>query len=894
MSLSYSNSSVIHGPITGSVIAQIEARRTLLENKQNREDSDLLYLNSKTGWIRASSGVNELVDDKDEKGNSRLASENVLAGGTINKDILRGGIFNTTNSSYDFSDQYGYRPMAGITGFNVDVVGTYGSLRKATISFKANSKEQLDTLEKLYLRPGFSILVEWGHTLSLDNDGEVSTIVEHIDEIFDLSSDTAVYERGEEIKNKSGHNYDYMFGRITNFIWSYNVDTTYDCSIDIVGYGEMVESIKAVLSPSTSTDKVTAEQNINNLKNQATALHKFLNIIQNSGTNRIVQGPVEDKGLYTSEIKALEELIPDLYGRIVDSLSKVNRSVQVETVLGKVDSGELAVIKYIPMYLLLELINEIFTLKSDNTGKLEPIFKFYIGNKEDLNKTPFLTFKQHLCVDPTIAVLPKPGVPASTTSLFSYKFAENINPPGSTDDILNIYVSIGTIIEAFDQVISSPNPSEQTVYKALRTILTNLQDSLGNINNFDIHLEEGGKLAYIVDRKVTPNDRDLKDSIFDLAGLGAFTKNISIQSKLSNDISSVIAISAAASSNDAGEEILGLQKFNSGIADRYITKRQISKEVADNKKILERLQNAKNIQLLLDFLDNANSPKNSKNDIYYTLSLNKDEIRGVKSVHRLIMKEFVEYYVIKLSESPPGLIPVELSFTLDGISGLKIGNAFTIKDGILPSRYEGEVGFIIKKLSHKVQNNQWETEVGALMTIISRSPVELSNTIPQTEDDIINNLTGVYDAINAPLLDYRKIIKSPDMQVRNDTSGGGTYRARRPGRFHRGTDFVAQPGTPVFSPIEGTIEFRANFSKNLPFVVINGTGTYEGFTFRLGYVTVDKLTLAQGVVFPGGLVGTVVNMKGPDGYNDPNMINHVHVDATYNSLKIDPERINYT
>lgn len=39
-----------------------------------------------------------------------------------------------------------------------------------------------------------------------------------------------------------------MFGRISNFQWSYNTDTTYDCSFDVMGYGSVIESLSALSS----------------------------------------------------------------------------------------------------------------------------------------------------------------------------------------------------------------------------------------------------------------------------------------------------------------------------------------------------------------------------------------------------------------------------------------------------------------------------------------------------------------------------------------------------------------------------------------------------------------------------------------------------------------------
>ena len=60
----------------------------------------------------------------------------------------------------------------------------------------------------------------------------------------------------------------------------------------------------------------------------------------------------------------------------------------------------------------------------------------------------------------------------------------------------------------------------------------------------------------------------------------------------------------------------------------------------------------------------------------------------------------------------PEPIPVELSFKLDGIGGLKVAETFTIAEGILPRLYQNRFGYIITGLEHTIgADNKWETSV---------------------------------------------------------------------------------------------------------------------------------------------------------------------------------------
>jgi hypothetical protein len=77
------------------------------------------------------------------------------------------------------------------------------------------------------------------------------------------------------------------------------------------------------------------------------------------------------------------------------------------------------------------------------------------------------------------------------------------------------------------------------------------------------------------------------------------------------------------------------------------------------------------------------------------------------------------------------LIPVTLNFTTDGISGMYMGNSFTVPDEILPYSYSRillvgdpngnnaptlkNLGFIVTGLEHSLENNRWKTSVKANM-----------------------------------------------------------------------------------------------------------------------------------------------------------------------------------
>jgi len=79
-----------------------------------------------------------------------------------------------------------------------------------------------------------------------------------------------------------------------------------------------------------------------------------------------------------------------------------------------------------------------------------------------------------------------------------------------------------------------------------------------------------------------------------------------------------------------------------------------------------------------------------------------------------------------------GFIPVELGLTVDGISGIKIYNKLEINQRFLPASYPNALKFVIRGVNHKIENNQWSTQLETISTT-------LNNAKPTTTPAAITN-----------------------------------------------------------------------------------------------------------------------------------------------------------
>ena len=76
----------------------------------------------------------------------------------------------------------------------------------------------------------------------------------------------------------------------------------------------------------------------------------------------------------------------------------------------------------------------------------------------------------------------------------------------------------------------------------------------------------------------------------------------------------------------------------------------------------------------------------------------------------------------KQSAGSIGFIPYNVSFTMDGISGIKIYNELHIDTNFLPNGYTKTTDFIVTGIDHSLQNGDWETNIN-LTLIPKTSPI---------------------------------------------------------------------------------------------------------------------------------------------------------------------------
>lgn len=255
---------IIGEEIPGYVRSQIRARQKLHGSGVNetRSASQMNLLNSNTSWIKLASGVS-VSQDKLKSVNlpsslsgMQLAKDNILYAGT---STLADGKLNqkdgflpqNPNSSYTHGE-FGYSPMPGILSADIKTLNR-GSIKKATVKLKIHNKQQFEIIDMLYLRLGYTVLLEWGNSIytidGIEKEIVRNTLVEDL--FFNIGGNGSYLDILEPIEDKRAKysgNYDGLLGKISNFDWSFQPDGSYDVTLTIISLGDVVESLKINLS----------------------------------------------------------------------------------------------------------------------------------------------------------------------------------------------------------------------------------------------------------------------------------------------------------------------------------------------------------------------------------------------------------------------------------------------------------------------------------------------------------------------------------------------------------------------------------------------------------------------------------------------------------------------
>ena len=773
---------LVGDPLDQSVITQLERRTQRLTQAGVRAGTDIRYLGIKNCWVRLTSfvsvnasGISDISNGINKEfpiqGGTYLAQQWALRAEQRAEDNLKYGVNNVTGAYGSGGiGEIGYRPMPGIQSITVESQPPLGAVNSATVKIKAWNLNQLSMLDILYFRLGFSMLLEWGHSIFVGNDGKLINGATPIDAFQSVTKEDVLKQLAKKRKAYS-HNYDGMLGLVTNYDWTQNPDGSYDCTLRLSGIGSIIESLKIntqdntptpVTSATPSTTTSTTPSSTTPTTTQIatpddSSLKVFTTRIGNAWATELADPAFYNK-LFDGGLDLLNNPTPEFtYGYNTSymisgnstGVPEVNRDVlcsalksEIEVITGaQKQIGGFA--RYIPLSLLLAYINNSCLIYDKSKSKNRPAI--YIDFNPETNYC--LRIPQQFSVDPgvclvdtncsadeyaklfsirgiNISSINAPGTPAdgklqlNTLSAMPNKYIDTTNPYKGR--FMNIVVNIDCIKATIDE----NTDSDKNVFLSpfLSSLMKKIQVALGNINNFKVGYNETANTVTIYDAQLVDAEARMKAiPTIPVFGLVSAVREYSMKTEASSKIGSMLAIQARAGARNTGTNTDGtaFTVLNRSLQDRLLEGvSTTAKTTATSTTPPPSLDG-------VIALGNTFNGQVSRIYEIYTSKITYDTgvVESIKQFYidsMLLIKGEHDASTGKIdSVAATGILPLALNIKMDGIGGIPLYQAFTVPANRLPAQYlnngKPRVGFTVAGLTHTIENNQWTTAIRGLM-----------------------------------------------------------------------------------------------------------------------------------------------------------------------------------
>ena len=296
--------------------------------------------------------------------------------------------------------------------------------------------------------------------------------------------------------------------------------------------------------------------------------------------------------------------------------------------------------------------------------------------------------------------------------------------------LMNIFVNIDHTASVLDKNMDANG--KVNLLKFLTNLLKDVNDCLGNVNRMEPVFDTEENLLKIIDANgmddvkssiVDETNKEEREknpmAVFQVYGIGniaepigSFVTDVDFKVELPPNMAAMATISAQAGGNVVGENATGLSKLNYGIEDRLIS-------VKLDKSSIEGAKTGNEDPEAL-FSKTIQSAQKEVNQLYGSKKFySKDTVDSLRSNNRDIALYLTGNEALEEKMPSPFFIPFNLKLDMQGLSGMRNYERFSITEAVLPYSYRsgdqgGVIDFLIKGISHNISRNSWTTSIETL------------------------------------------------------------------------------------------------------------------------------------------------------------------------------------
>ena len=649
-------------------------------------------------------------------------------------------IFGGGNPSYDTTSEMKYRPNPIITDFSIDFAER-GTLRMATLKIKCFTPEQLTEMQKYFMEPGISIMVQWGWNYSISKGKSIGPVPAN-------AANVNKYNRNPDalfdIRSSNGGCYDNLVGIITGgtsdisgeeFNISCKITTMGEILMNHTSEGVQVDSVETKPTPFVVTGKTITQQE--EAKDVAVNASYFFNQLPAEFRTTPVFDAISKgnpKGDFINfNESALDEAKFETTKGMFNNTFSGNMVWQGKQMTATDSESPITSKKYLSFYMFIEILNQMrvkfekgegapadFTMDigtrdapkifiSSFSGIFSTDERVFIPNKKCynfLNDEPYYVAstpvgKAAATIDTSIGGISFPREGGQTYT----KGSESVTiAPGTCGWIGDVFIDMEVAVQAFRDV-------KRPIKDVLDGVLNVMSEAVDGMWGFQI-IENGGTLV-ITDANLRNPNGGSSVVEFNMIGTKSFFLDCNFNLTISKEMSSKVYMEKSTDGKVSNpDELTGLfsnQKDN--ILNKLNIETLVVKPLqtieADDSKDNAWKDLRRNVKIIMnpEFIDKDQIEENNVDAWGRAgMYLNKKIFTDVRK------KETNMNGTNGTGEAYTGRpLDVEFSFTVLGMSGFKVGHLYRIIG--LPPQYNKRGAFQVEEITHKVDTKQWITEV---------------------------------------------------------------------------------------------------------------------------------------------------------------------------------------
>ena len=706
------------------------------------------YLSTLNTWVRVSSGVGDglmLMSNPDYKLLSAAGDASIYGNdktsGVIGTNWGGGAVYASSGQ--------GYRPSPTIDSLEVNE-GAGGLSREASFSIKCYTEEQMQKTAEYFMEPGYTIFLEWGWSTPSAYRGWASTL--SVNEVAKYQSFIETTNRRET----TGGHYDNYFGYITGGDISIDGDK-WTINVQCKGYGELSSAY-------LSSEAGTKNKEVGTVSEFRP---KDIDALEDVGKVRFMK--MFNSLPSTRKVASIKSLLNDsTFANPVNFLNfeddiaeEINKHTDGKWLGLKADTGQFGDLnvkfpigtklvtedRFIRFGALIEIINKGINTTMKLGDKEMPV-------KVSSEETPISGYKYIFSTDASTLFIPNKNTPkfstkdivdgksiqdtitktasgeiifgkaniqdnsvtfdGSTTITFPKASSLSYNPGDGAELVKKAANSWGYLDDLyvnFDFAKGILKKSNLLLKDALFEILNGMSQAVNGLWDFQI-VEKESKNSSITELRIQDMNFVPEATLpsFNVSLVGNSSVFLDTQFSVEVAGQKMNQVIAERNNADINSDLKPLGSFSDNpIKDKVLLAINDTNAVEDTPGPQGGTDDAdtkgETLELFLDKITLLPKAKYVSND---TIEL-KDiydacYFAGFDDKTVLSLLKATDN---KTQKTPSPLLPIDFTFVMNGISGFRRGDIFTVKG--LPKKFNGF--FQVKEIKHSIQGMKWTTTV---------------------------------------------------------------------------------------------------------------------------------------------------------------------------------------